>query len=345
MAELHDRGEELLQKQGLEGNFEVGLYNTSDNLADSDDLSSVTTEPSGSNYSRVSVNFTSRDVAGNWEINNDSDVVVDTSDSSETVDGYIIVANFQSEDAGDSSAQDHLIASGDLPKSVNLDDGTNNVTNVNLQAENVGISLDETIIFQGFESGSLPDTFDNNYGSIETTSYEGTYSIGVETRRDKSTRNWSWEINELADGAANIQRLSFAHRQNWDTAFQNDSNGEAFDFEDSNGNLILRLVHEGRGGTNLYIRDADGTRFIASPGFYNKNEWILAEVTFNWTEGYYRVIWQDGDGSSTVEVPPTNALIVNNPVQQFTDYSWNSVNNLADGIDEHNVDNMEVYLS
>jgi len=142
MPELHDLGEEYLIKNGADGDtFDVGLYNTSDSLTDSDDLAAVTTEPSGSAYARQNQAFSAEDVSGDWQVNNDSTITFDTSDSSETVDGYIIVKNFQASDTGDSSATDHLVASGDLSQQFNLDDGQTNIEQLDINQGTAGISI------------------------------------------------------------------------------------------------------------------------------------------------------------------------------------------------------------
>lgn len=113
-----DLGEEYLMKNGYDAiTVTVGVYNDStDAISDTDDIGSITTEPSNSNYSRKSVTFTATDISGNWGVDNDSQFVFDFSDqtASEDVDTAFIVYSFQAEDTGDSSSQDHLIANPGL---------------------------------------------------------------------------------------------------------------------------------------------------------------------------------------------------------------------------------------
>lgn len=107
------------------GTVEVGLYHdATDGISDPDDLGAITTEPSGASYSRQSVSIDSTDITiskdanGNWQALF-KDITFDLSDSSQTVDGYFVVANFQASETGDSSAQDHLIFTGALDQEYN----------------------------------------------------------------------------------------------------------------------------------------------------------------------------------------------------------------------------------
>ena len=117
----------------------IGLYNTTDNLADGDNVESITTEPSGSGYSRQSValgtDFTLSNVGGNWQAEA-NDVVFDTDDSIEDVNGYFVTVVFESDEAGDASPSENLVFSGDLDKQYDLD----SVTTFTMQGS--GISLD-----------------------------------------------------------------------------------------------------------------------------------------------------------------------------------------------------------
>ena len=98
----------------------MGLYlDSTDSISDSDDLSAITTEPSGSAYARQSISLDSSDITivdntnGDWTVEF-ADQTFDLSDSSQNIDGYFIVANFLASDTGDSSANDHLILTGAL---------------------------------------------------------------------------------------------------------------------------------------------------------------------------------------------------------------------------------------
>jgi hypothetical protein len=103
----------------------VGLYNdATDGLADSDDVGSITTEPSGAAYGKQTAtlgsDFTNQDNSGNWE-SILADQSYDTSDSGQSVDSYFVVVNFDSDDAGDGgTASDHLLFTGSLDQTYDL---------------------------------------------------------------------------------------------------------------------------------------------------------------------------------------------------------------------------------
>lgn len=120
---LTNIGEEWYTENNVDSvSIDVGLYNDStDTLGETSTLSSITTEPSGSNYSRQTSTVTSKQISGDFGFDNDSLLSFDTSDSSQTVDAAFIVVNFQSDTvAGDGSANDHLVAAGDLSQSRDL---------------------------------------------------------------------------------------------------------------------------------------------------------------------------------------------------------------------------------
>lgn len=122
---LSDVGEEFIIRHVFTedvtkpGSLDVGLYNdTTDDLSDSEDLSDITTEPSGASYTRQTVSFgttdmSASDVSGDWEVAI-ADQEFDVSDSSQTVDSWFLVINFTSSDKGDGSATDHVFARGGL---------------------------------------------------------------------------------------------------------------------------------------------------------------------------------------------------------------------------------------
>lgn len=129
-TQLHDTGEEWIMDEAFGGgtgaaSVDVGLFNDgTDSLADSDDVSAITTEPGGSNYARQTIdlgtNFTNQDNGGDWESIMD-DVTFDTSDSNQSVDAYMVVVTFDSDDAGDGgTAADHLLFTGSLDQTYDL---------------------------------------------------------------------------------------------------------------------------------------------------------------------------------------------------------------------------------
>lgn len=146
-ATLHDVGEEYIFKTGITSQtLTVGLFNKGqDDLSDSDDIGSITTEPNGANYSRQSADFEPTDYSAafndDWGFVNINDITFDVSDSSNTVDSYFITTTFQSDDKGDSSPQLHLISTGYLKKPRNLNDGTRQISSINLPANTIGVRL------------------------------------------------------------------------------------------------------------------------------------------------------------------------------------------------------------
>lgn len=121
---LTDLGEEYLVKNDVTASdVDTGLYNDgTDTIGDGDDLAAISTEPGGSAYARQNTAVSAADLSGDWGVDNDSELSYDTSDSSQTVDAYFFVANFQASDTGDSTATDHLIATGALSQSRDLTD-------------------------------------------------------------------------------------------------------------------------------------------------------------------------------------------------------------------------------
>jgi hypothetical protein len=116
-------GEEYLYENNTDGEtVTVGLYeDATDAIGEEDNLSAITTEPAGSAYSRQSETVTTRFNSGEFGIDNDNPISFDVSDSSASVDAAFVVVNFQSDAvAGDGSANDNLIAAGDLSQTRDL---------------------------------------------------------------------------------------------------------------------------------------------------------------------------------------------------------------------------------
>jgi len=120
----HDVGEEFKQKSIYRtdlitrpGTLEVLLYNDStDNLGEASDVGDINTEPDTGNYTRQTLSFDSGDftlsIDGSGDLQVDGSVTFDTLDTGDTVDGYALVASFQSDVVNsESSANDHIIAS------------------------------------------------------------------------------------------------------------------------------------------------------------------------------------------------------------------------------------------
>lgn len=120
-------GEEYAVKNGLDSGataWNIGLYNDAsgaatggDAIADTDDLIAITTEPANTNYARQGDTFTPSGSAGAWGSDNDTQIQFDFSDqsTSEMVDSWFVVINFDSAEAGDAgTAADHLVVTGPL---------------------------------------------------------------------------------------------------------------------------------------------------------------------------------------------------------------------------------------
>jgi len=131
-TQLHDTGEEAIMRDFFEESLSkptsvsVTLFNDStDALSDGSDVSSVTTEPGGASFNRQSASFGTTDFTAednanaNWQ-SVIADQTFDTSDSSQTVDAYAVYIRYQSNDTGDSSAQNHLLFTGNLDQSYDL---------------------------------------------------------------------------------------------------------------------------------------------------------------------------------------------------------------------------------
>ena len=143
---LTNYGEEWIQRAAMQDigpvTVECGLYNDgTDALGEGSDVADITTEPAGSAYARQDVtvpgNVTfSLDGSNNLQVDID-DQTYDTSDSSQTVDSYFLVVNFQATVVtADGDLTDHLTLTGALSQSRDLSQIDN------LQVNNMGGTLD-----------------------------------------------------------------------------------------------------------------------------------------------------------------------------------------------------------
>lgn len=147
---FHDYGEELKQKwlfrQDLLGTrdatAEIGLYDDGvDAFEDATDVGGWTTEPGDSdggtqgNYTRQTVNLDTTDITlgvdSNGDVTADFSVSFDTTDTTGTATGWVLVLSFQSDVVNAESGQNpHIIASAEFTEgSVNL--GQQTSVNVN----------------------------------------------------------------------------------------------------------------------------------------------------------------------------------------------------------------------
>jgi len=142
IPQLHDTGEEYAMRFGLNDTITVGLFNRiQDTLSDGDDISDITTEPDGSNYSRQSSSFSPFDSANDftdgWAVSNDSSMSFDVSGSTTTVDAFFISKTFQSQDKGDSSPEEHLIYTGLIQHPEDIQEES--ITKMKIENNSIGI--------------------------------------------------------------------------------------------------------------------------------------------------------------------------------------------------------------
>lgn len=140
-TQLHNTGEEWILDYAFTGGsskpteLTVGLFqDSSDNLDDGADYNgnpgdtgqAITTEPTTGNYTQQTIafdntGFSTASVAGNWQATNDNTITFDTQNTSETVDAYFVLIEYDSDEAGDGgTATNHLFWTGDLEQSRNL---------------------------------------------------------------------------------------------------------------------------------------------------------------------------------------------------------------------------------
>lgn len=143
---LSNRGEEYIINKAFASEnttssttVELHLYNDStDALTDSDGEAAVTTEPAGAAYAPQSVTETTEitvqtDADGDQEAIF-SDVSFDTSDSTQSVDGFYVTTTFDGESNTDTGP--HLILRGPLGSTTDLSEVDK------FTAKGAGLSLD-----------------------------------------------------------------------------------------------------------------------------------------------------------------------------------------------------------
>jgi len=153
---LYSSGEEYETKVQIDDlstvtSVDIGLYHdgevsgdtaNGDDLADSDDVGTISTEPSGAAYARQTESldtsgFEAVQDSGDWQLQSLNQVSFDLSDDgSGTVDAYFVVISVQLD--GDSSATDHLWFSGNLSSDYDL----SQTNGVDIDANGIGRSLE-----------------------------------------------------------------------------------------------------------------------------------------------------------------------------------------------------------
>jgi len=146
---LTNYGEEWKGRAALQDiaptSVDIGLYNDStDALGEGSDVGDLTSEPNtGGDYSRHTVtapsNFTfTFDGSNNFKYAADNQTF-NVSSNSQTVDAYFLVINFQATTGtlhDDAGATNHLVLTGALSQSRNLDEIDN------LQVNEIGGTID-----------------------------------------------------------------------------------------------------------------------------------------------------------------------------------------------------------
>lgn len=119
-----------------------GVTQTSDYDGDPSDTTGddITTEPTDGNYSQKTFDLDSTDVdvlnsGGNW-VSDVKDHVFDMINTTGSADHWFMIGRFESEEAGDSSQNWHLLAVGPLEKDYDLN-SVDELTN-----KNAGVALD-----------------------------------------------------------------------------------------------------------------------------------------------------------------------------------------------------------
>lgn len=135
--QLSDIGEEWFNENGWPGaSLIILLYDDStDTIAETDDVAAVTTEPSDGNYTRQTYSVASgdvKDLSGDWGLDV-PEQSFDMGGTTGTVDSWMILINFDSDEAGDGgTAADHYILNGQLSQAYDLSNisGFLNVDNI-----------------------------------------------------------------------------------------------------------------------------------------------------------------------------------------------------------------------
>lgn len=132
-TQLHNTGEEVILRDFFEesvskpSSISIGLFlDSEDDLDDGSDIENVNTEPQGSEYSRETLSFGESDFTAesnsvdNWQVVF-ADLTYDTSDSTQDVDAYMVVISYESQETEDSDSQEHLLFTGDLDQTYDLE--------------------------------------------------------------------------------------------------------------------------------------------------------------------------------------------------------------------------------
>jgi hypothetical protein len=143
---LVNLGEEYYNDQVTGVSLDVGLYDdATDGLSDTSDVGDITTEPGNTNYARQTSTFSVfKNASGNYALQNDSQISFDFTDVADgdpedvQVDTAFLVVNFQADETGDGSAQDHLLGTAGMSQARQ----TGSVDTIDYAAGDLTIELD-----------------------------------------------------------------------------------------------------------------------------------------------------------------------------------------------------------
>lgn len=346
LPQLHDTGEEYVIKNGIDGeSFVVGLYNTSQNqVTDSSDMAGISSEPNGGQYTRQTATFSSEDIPdafgdGDWGVTNDSQIVFDTSQSTNKVDGYFIAKSFQSDDKGDSSAQLHLISTGLLQKTYNLDDGTTNISKVTIRQGFAGIKAGQEIagdkLFIG-DGGNervyeytLSTPFDTTTNSLNNTLDTSSQALSGEVFQVSGVEFDVSGYRLLLYDEENTRILQYTVRDKYDISsieefIDSSESPEVATLEADSQSLTGRGAVYNNDGTKLYEVGGGNTGLIFE---YTLSErWDVTTATFtgntvNTDDINPRGMCWNNDGS--------NLYIINGNDATITTYGFSTAFDLA----------------
>lgn len=141
MAELVDLGEEWLHITDVTTvtSLDLLVYNDStDSIADTNNLGDITSEPSGASYARQAANISVSQISGDVGFDNDNQETFDMSDSTQTIDHYGYETDFQATIvASQGASQENLLLTGALSQTYDL----SNVDTLNINAGAAGNTI------------------------------------------------------------------------------------------------------------------------------------------------------------------------------------------------------------
>lgn len=122
------------------GVYNDGSHSSGDNLGETSDIGDVTTEPTNTNYARVSETVSGTTVSGRYGVDNDNSFSFNFSDvtSEQWVDTFLVLYSFQSARLGDGSSTLHLVAN----PAMSTDRDIGSMDSLDVSAGDLEITLD-----------------------------------------------------------------------------------------------------------------------------------------------------------------------------------------------------------